>query len=211
MFISIIIIFCIFHLNNYVLDTYSKNDEKLFDILHYYSPDKLVEFGFVSDFLTLFLLFHTMIRLYMKLIYFHDTNIYYFFKCLVLCQTVRKVITIMTILPDPSGICHEKPFKIILGRCNDLPVSGHTSTSILCYYFLREYNEANFIDFYVLINCLIIILVRNHYTIDVIFAFFMTSYLYQHFKYKKIFSFHSMYNTNLNSSYVKSNLIRVFA
>ena len=106
---------------------------------------------------------------------------------------------------------HEKPFKIILGRCNDLPVSGHTSTSILCYYFLREYNEANFIDYYVLINCLIIILVRNHYTIDVIFAFFMTSYLYQHFKYKKIFSFHSMHSTNLNSSYVKSNLIRVFA
>lgn len=189
MFIFIVLIFCIFNINNYVLDTYSKNDVKLFDIVHYHSPEQLVEFGYVSDFLTILLLAHTIYKLYVKLIHFHDTNIYYFFKCLVLCQTVRKIITIMTILPDPSGICNEKPFKIILGRCNDLPVSGHTSTSILCYYFLREYGEVSFIYYYVLINCTIIILVRNHYTIDVIFAFFMTSYLYQHFKYKKLFFF----------------------
>lgn len=211
MFILIVLIFCIFNINNYVLDTYSKNDVKLFDIVHYHSPKQLVEFGYVSDFLTILLLSHTIYKLYVKLIHFHDTNIYYFFKCLVLCQTVRKIITIMTILPDPSGICNEKPFQIILGRCNDLPVSGHASTSILCYYFLREYGEENFIYYYVLINCTIIILVRNHYTIDVIFAFFMTSYLYQHFKYKKLFFFDSTNNTNFSNNYQKRNLIRVFA
>jgi len=183
MFIFIIILLTIMG-NNFMLDHFSENSKPLFDLIHYVTPSRLKDYGYVSDTMTIMLLLYTFIELYTNDLRFRDVNLKYFRKCLVLCHFLKKLIGILTILPDPSGICAEKPLPLILGRCNDLSVSGHASSCILCYLFLREYGRRDFLFVYVVMTCIAIIISRNHYSVDVIFAYFLTNYIYQNWKYR---------------------------
>ena len=94
-------------------------------------------------------------------------------------ELFKKFVGMLTILPDSSGYCEEKSFQIILGRCNDLVISGHACTILTCYFFLSPYIKSSILSIYVVLNLILIVLSRNHYTIDVIFSFFVTNFIFE--------------------------------
>jgi hypothetical protein len=167
----LLFIIVLFMVNNYILTTYSNNNMKLFDTIHYITPIYFINLSPISDFMTFFLLITTCFFLYYK------KSIYSFLKCIIMCQLIKKIVGISTILPDPSGHCNEKQFQFILGRCNDLVISGHACTILSCYYYLDYYINTKYVYYYVMLNMILIVISRNHYTIDVIFSYFVTNYI----------------------------------
>jgi hypothetical protein len=170
---TIFLILVLFWSNNYVLNNFANNNYKLFDLIHYLTPEYFIYFSPISDFMTITLLVVSSLFLYTKRLTLP------FFKCILYCQLFKKLIGMLTILPDSSGNCESKNFQIILGRCNDLVISGHACTILTCYYFNRTYIKSYFLSLYVIINLILIVFSRNHYTIDVIFSFFVSNYIFE--------------------------------
>lgn len=82
----------------------------------------------------------------------------------------------VTLLPDSSGMCQ---LSNHLGGCFDLIFSGHSTISFLCTLLLCKhyplYKELKWLlHFNNLLTCFLIVVCRNHYTIDVIISLFMT-------------------------------------
>ena len=172
-YLSIFFISLLFISNHYILNNFADNNYKLFDLLHYLTPDYFTNLSPFSDFMTITLLVISSIFLYNK------QSVIPFYKCIVLCQLFKKFVGMLTILPDSSGYCEEKSFQIILGRCNDLVISGHACTILTCYFFLSPYIKSSILSIYVILNLILIVLSRNHYTIDVIFSFFVTNFIFE--------------------------------
>ena len=179
-FLFILIHFC----NMSILTNCPKTGDSLFDVIHLFIPKELVYFGFVSDILTIFILLFTLVHMC------HCGKLFLFSKSLLTNMTLKLFISMLTIMPDPSGICDIKPFAFVMGRCNDLVVSGHASNSLLCYYFYHQYCNQNLsferkrkLDnlfwYFILCNCIWIIISRNHYTTDVIFSFFVSRFVFE--------------------------------
>ena len=85
-----------------------------------------------------------------------------------------------TLLPDSSEMCKESKH---IGSCYDLIFSGHTTAMFLSTYVLRDYFKIknliySILQFNNLLTSFLIIICRNHYTIDVIVSFLATNYLY---------------------------------
>jgi hypothetical protein len=172
-YLSIFLISLLFISNDYILNNFADNNYKLFDLLHYLTPDYFTNLSPISDFMTITLLVISSIFLYNK------HSVIPFYKCIVLCQLLKKFVGMLTILPDSSGYCEKKSFQIILGRCNDLVISGHACTILTCYFFLSPYIKSSILSIYVILNLILIVLSRNHYTIDVIFSFFVTNFIFE--------------------------------
>jgi len=96
---------------------------------------------------------------------------------------LRCICFSVTLLPDSSQMC--KVSKHI-GSCYDLIFSGHSTAMFLCTYILRDHFKIKNLTYLILqlnniITSFLIIICRNHYTIDVIVSFLATNYLYSRY------------------------------
>lgn len=180
-FFLFILIYCC---NTSILTNCPKTHDSLFDVIHLFIPRELIYFGFVSDILTILILLFTIFHMC------QCGRLFLFGKSLLTNMTLKLLISMLTVMPDPSGICDIKPFAFIMGKCNDLVVSGHASNSLLCYYYYNEYANQNLSNerkkrlenlfwYFIVCNCIWIIISRNHYTTDVVFSFFVSRFVFE--------------------------------
>ena len=175
--ILFIIIFIVFLLNNYNLSCienigevfYSKNYDfpKVYDILHenVWHIDK---FEYASDIIVI-----TLIIL--------DVNMFYnYLGFIIVILIIRIFVNILTILPK-NNLCVTETGFTLRGGCYDKLFSGHFSSVFIVSLLLYKNNYINIILLVLinLINSLFIILSRNHYTIDIVMAFFVSLFVYQ--------------------------------
>jgi len=96
---------------------------------------------------------------------------------------IRAISFSVTLLPDSSGMCQ---LSTHLGSCFDLLFSGHSTIMLLCCLLLTEYFSFDIKWKLCLfantgITSFLIILCRNHYTIDVLYSILMTYFMYRIF------------------------------
>lgn len=107
------------------------------------------------------------------------------FKYVSVIFLLRSILVNVTILPScNSEKCtnYEGLYKYIFGHCNDKILSGHISIGILLLYLMNKYELVNYFwsNFYIVllfILSILIVAVRWHYTIDVLFAYIITLFL----------------------------------
>lgn len=96
---------------------------------------------------------------------------------------IRAISFSVTLLPDSSGMCQ---LSTHLGSCFDLLFSGHSTIMLLCCLLIKDYFSFDIKWKICLfantgITSFIIILCRNHYTIDVLYSLLMTYFVYRIF------------------------------
>jgi hypothetical protein len=89
---------------------------------------------------------------------------------------LRGILFTVTLLPDSSQMCH---LSNHFGGCFDLMFSGHSTITFLCTLLLAKHfplpkilKHALFAN--VFLTSILIILCRNHYTIDIIISLLLT-------------------------------------
>lgn len=97
-----------------------------------------------------------------------------------LLMVLRALCFSSTILPDSSETCMSTNY---MGSCFDLIFSGHTTIMLLSTYIIKDFflvslQVYNLLLFLNLINAVLIILCRNHYTVDVILSLIITHFVY---------------------------------
>lgn len=107
---------------------------------------------------------------------------------------LRCIFFSVTLLPDSSQMC---TISTHIGSCFDLIFSGHSTIMLLTTYIIKDnFYISNFVNFiFHLINSItfiLIILCRNHYTVDVLISICMT---------------HLVYNYNKKEYNLKTNII----
>lgn len=96
---------------------------------------------------------------------------------------LRYLFNSITILPkDPK--CDStslNPINFIIGHCYDKIFSGHFSVTVLLGYILYSHRIFNLttIVLFNLINAILILVLRSHYTIDLVVAFLVVTIVYQ--------------------------------
>ena len=93
---------------------------------------------------------------------------------------LRPLLFSSTLLPDSSQNCIQNRS---LGSCFDLIFSGHASIMYLCTYILRDIFKIGALLYYTLqfnniFTSFLIIICRNHYTVDVLLAIIITHFVY---------------------------------
>lgn len=155
------------------------NDKPLFDLIHKIFGD-LKQYYMLGDVLVSLLIAFTVFVFYKKRL-----DVLEFIIMLLMLTLLKCITSMVTILPDPSGMCEskhggKKTLKAIYGTCNDLMFSGHTGTAFLILLYLKDH-VGNFafgaLTLYVLILCFITVVTHNHYTIDVIMSFFVAYFV----------------------------------
>ena len=179
--ILFIIISIIFIANNYNLNFienigevfYSQNQEfpKINDILNE-NCAHVDKFEYASDIISLILII---------ILIFLDVNMFYdYLGFIIVIFTIRIFTNMLTILPKNNLCTTENGFSF-RGGCYDKLFSGHFSSVFIATLLLYKNNYINIILLVLinLINSLFIILSRNHYTIDIVMAFFVSLFVYQ--------------------------------
>lgn len=97
-----------------------------------------------------------------------------------LLMVLRAICFTSTLLPDSSQMCL---FSQHIGSCYDLIFSGHSTAILLTTYIINDYFNINrffkiMLHINNLITCFLIIVCRNHYTIDIIVSILATNYFY---------------------------------
>ncbi len=162
-----------------IVDKYNLNIKPLYDIGHVLLPN-LSEYYLLTDF------FVSILVIAVFILYYKDTKLTTFILMAMTIFLMKYIIQILTILPDPTvnlscKTRHNFIFKFIFGNCNDMMFSGHTAISILCLIFLMEKIKGIMIYLYIFLVVFVAILsiaVRNHYTIDVVMAFFVVYFVW---------------------------------
>jgi len=96
-------------------------------------------------------------------------------------MVLRAITYTVTVLPDSSQVCQFKQWGLT-GSCHDLLFSGHVSfTLIPLVVYLKLSNVYNSVILFIyifnaMVSSIIVISMRKHYTIDVIFAWICTFY-----------------------------------
>lgn len=94
---------------------------------------------------------------------------------------VKEIFGCVTILPDSSKCCETKNPLKIMGSCGSLIFSGHVASMLAVTYVLSLHIKEKWaILLYVqtVIYGIIIVLVRNHYAIDVLVSFVVVDMLW---------------------------------
>ena len=149
---------------------YNSTDKfQLFDVFHNILPD-LYEYHYLVDifgilgFLSLF-------------IFLDKPIIIEFFSKFIIIMFIRAFTIISTILPKHETCPDEFYLRsYLLGGCYDKIFSGHTSFILLMtLMYYREYiiDMSSLIGIN-LLNILLILATRSHYTVDIILATFVT-------------------------------------
>ena len=98
---------------------------------------------------------------------------------------------VSTVLPkDKSCQLHNQKLKYFYhGSCYDKVVSGHFSVVMLLSFLYYKYNIVSNVQLLVIlniINAFLIVSVRNHYTVDIILAVFVSAVVIYKFNEKSI-------------------------
>ena len=93
---------------------------------------------------------------------------------------LRPLLFSSTLLPDSSQMCLTSQS---IGSCFDLIFSGHSTIMFLTTYILRDIFNIGAVLFYTLqinnlLTSFLIIVCRNHYTVDVLLAIIITHFVY---------------------------------
>lgn len=178
-----------------------KQDKILHDLLFDILP-RYHKIGTISDIFSIlyFIIFLIFIihPYFIKRKYLTTDILFVMIKTYILTTILRCLSFIFTILPSPSDQCiigskeyNPPKLKEIFTRfdmfngCGDLIFSGHTNiimiiSVIIIYYIKGIFNKRLegyiiiFITLYTLFFFVIILIARNHYTVDVIVAIYTT-------------------------------------
>jgi hypothetical protein len=95
---------------------------------------------------------------------------------------IRGIFFSVTLLPDSSEMCSSSTH---IGSCFDLIFSGHSTIMYLCTYLINDYfyisrTVYTFFHLNNILTCFLIIVCRNHYTIDVLISLLVTYLIYNH-------------------------------
>jgi PAP2 superfamily C-terminal len=98
-------------------------------------------------------------------------------------MVIRALSFAVTILPDSSQQCHTSLF---LGGCHDLIFSGHVMITLLSSLLAQKFFHIPlfmliFMVFNVVFVSFMVVVVRNHYTVDVLIAITTTLFFYMAF------------------------------
>jgi len=173
--IGIVFFLCFFLLQPYIFQYVDKivsathlNKHPLYDLGHSIFPD-LRQYFYIGDFLAISFIGIAFLAV-------EEADMIKVWKEIILVYSIFLLIKLamssMTILPDPSGMCIEKP----IGRCNDLMPSGHLGLAFVVMFAVWNYTTA---IWKVVVGCLlaalwfITVAARNHYTIDTIASGFI--------------------------------------
>jgi hypothetical protein len=93
---------------------------------------------------------------------------------------LRGLFFSVTLLPDSSQMCS---ISTHIGSCFDLIFSGHSTIMYLCTYAINEFFYISRTVYFILhmlnlITCFLIIICKNHYTIDILISIAMTHFVY---------------------------------
>lgn len=132
-----------------------------------------------------------MICLLVIPLFFYNINTSKFLQVIIITRILRLICMQSTILPSPDSKCEEyldrkekiigRYYKIIFGRCNETIFSGHVSFMLTCVLFLLPFINSImkiFLYIYAIITSLVVISLRNHYSIDVVLAWIITIPIY---------------------------------
>ena len=160
--------------NKIETDQTNNGNSHIIDVLHENIPD-ISHFYKIEDFI-LGITVIVFFWLY-KFKYVKDFAILF-----IIIRTLRLITMSVTILPKPVAQHNNKYKNTIMrfffGGANDLIFSGHTAFMLLLLLFISKSVHGNMgkllLVVYALIYSFIIILLRNHYTVDVILAWYIT-------------------------------------
>ena len=120
-------------------------------------------------------------------LFYFDINVKKLLKIIIITRLLRLICMKSTILPSPNSKCNEylvkkekligKYYTIFFGRCNETIFSGHVSLMLICILFILPFVNSMmkiFLYIYAILTSLIVISLRNHYTIDVVLAWVIT-------------------------------------
>jgi hypothetical protein len=156
-----------------------KNDNtKIIDIVH--NNFKIVNYHYISD----FLVFSQVLFGFIKLQLYTIKEI---FLIMSVIQVLRSICAISTVLPPLKNYRDKIRFGGINGYGTEYIFSGHASYSAIFSLYL--YSE-NILGFYTLFlyNCIsqfLIVVSRNHYTVDVLLAWIIVPLLYSNLQFCK--------------------------
>jgi len=172
--ILVVIIYLIFShfVNNYINSIgkdYYPDESRLYDISQYLP--NYAKYEVIGNY---YLFFVSLLLLFKPIIIFD------FISYLIPIFFVRNILTIITILPKSSD-CNHHLSAFINGGCYDKIFSGHTAFIFILTLLLNKNKIINFITLLILniINVLIILTTRTHYTIDVLVSFLVCYIMYE--------------------------------
>lgn len=168
-------IYSVSHLLNLSLNK-KYNNQNLYDIIASNTPN-LNKYSYIINYLCMLFIIPFIFQF--KLIYFIS-----FFKYYSLLLFTRAILTNVTVLPSClSENCQDYKnhgwYRYINGHCNDKIFSGHVAKSIMALYLIYKNKLLSqplmYCAFLLLfIISILIIMVRWHYTIDVLIAYIIS-------------------------------------
>ena len=179
--IVLFILFIIFLILDYnigcEIDEKAKNNNyksQLRDILHENLPDMSNS----SAYDDILILLTAMLFFYL----YGFKHIKDFVILFLIIWTLRLITISVTILPNPNihnnNEKRPKYMRIFCGGCNDLIFSGHMSLMLLLLLYISKSVPSIIgkvgILIYALLYSIVILLLRNHYTVDIVLAWFIT-------------------------------------
>ena len=154
--------------------TKDKQNEKLPDPLQEHLPDLRSHYIYAEY----FFFFIIALGIIFGLTHYKSCLAYEIVFMFIVFQFIKEICSMVTILPDPSDMCEEKG---TLGACNDLMPSGHMSTLLIILFSLWPYMTLPWKSIFsalIFSYSILIIAVRNHYTIDIIMSMFVVFTIY---------------------------------
>lgn len=185
--VTIVLLIIIIGLSSYVTDELGiwfyerrENENKVFDLIHEFTPD-FHEYGGIVNLIPL---------LFLGTFLFTKGNlIWEFAEKFLLLIFIRSLTIFLTILPKHENCLKRFEWSTCLvGQCYDKIFSGHTCLTVLAALLLHRggYIPTWLGILFVTLETLFILLTRSHYTIDVFFAMVITYLVYD----KKTLLFH---------------------
>jgi hypothetical protein len=146
--------------------------EPLYDLVQDYAPN-LQSYRIIPEILHVI---PVVVLAYYTAIFWHTQCLSDFFLKHGSLMFLRGILFSVTLLPDSSRMCH---LTNHLGGCFDLMFSGHSTITLLSTLLLaKHFPISKFLKHSLFLNVfltsVLIILCRNHYTIDVIISLLLT-------------------------------------
>lgn len=150
----------------------NKNENKIFDIFHEFTPD-FHEYGEIVNLIPL---------LFLGTFLFTKGNVIWeFAEKFLLLIFLRSLTIFFTILPKHADCSKRFEWSTCLvGQCYDKIFSGHTALTVLAALLLvrNGYVPKWLGALFVSLETILILLTRSHYSVDVVFAMVITYLVY---------------------------------
>lgn len=171
-------VFLVVHTLNYKFHTTHiprlPRQQPLWDVIHRRFNDRYCHYDKYYD--------YVLPMFFLPLLWASSTQRYEFFadylSIWLPIMSIRSITNMVTVLPSSRPGCDKR--HLILGYCNDKIFSGHTVTVFLCALMLIKHGIVTdgAAKCTVLLGSVLfgffIVLVRDHYTVDVLLSFVIT-------------------------------------